>query len=55
METTTTAPEVTIDTWPEQALPEAEVRGALTYLAHKTGKPVQFRKWIRQPATQTGP
>ena len=49
MGTTTAMSEIIVETWPGLGLPEREIRAALTYLAYKTGKPVQFRPWQRQP------
>jgi len=41
-------PEVIIDTWLEQRIPQQELRASLTYLAYKTGKPVRLRKYTPQ-------
>ena len=40
-------PDVTIETWPQLALPRGEIQLALQYLAHKTQKPVTFR-WFTE-------
>ena len=48
MTQTTVVPEVIIDSWPEQRIPEVELRASLTYLAYKTRKPVRLRKYTPQ-------
>ena len=48
MTETLALPELIIDSWPEQRLPQRELRASLTYLAYKTGKPVHFRKYAAQ-------
>ena len=48
MTETTTVPEVIVDSWPEQRIPEGELRASLTYLAYKTRKPVRLRKYTPQ-------
>ncbi len=37
-------PEITIEKWPGQMMPEDEIKAVLAYLAHKTGKRVRFRE-----------
>ena len=43
MEQTKTIPLVTIDSWPNLAIPVDEIKNILTYLAYRTDKPVTFR------------
>ena len=51
MTETATIPEIIIDSWPEQRIPEAELRASLLYLAYKTGKPVRLRKYAHEQRT----
>lgn len=49
MQNSALVPEIIIDTWPEQRLPQGEIKAALTYLAYKTGKQIRFRQYEGKP------
>jgi len=43
MSETKTIPSITIHTWPNMAIPKAEIQNVLTFLAYKANRPVTFR------------
>jgi len=49
MTQTASVPEIIIDSWPEQRIPQQELQASLTYLAHKVGKPVRLQQYTAQP------
>jgi len=47
MSETRTVPAITIQSWPEMAIPVSEIEACLTYLAYKSGRPVVFCRYAK--------